>query len=493
MRQGRPWASTSSASSVSRAWRTVSAAGAESKTGVNRFKRKEVAGERAVAGVRWRRAARILVKDTWRSLEIIVDDYLKKSALDSFLKMERMRRSLSPLYDDLRSPIERLTQPARDLVEAWKGTSRHLDMAMRSAGPSLSESLALQASTLKAVERMNREMIIEAQRSVDSMRLYARDVSASFAEIATSYRDAFTRIEQVQRSIARSAYQEDYGDAIREALAMQSAWVRKSVLAPQRDFYRMAEEAGRLLRDTMASLSAVDLVPSEWTDEEDRESRQQIEQARERISASFSSPNPQNVLRALSEFLDESKSKRTKYTSIALSLLLNVVGGLLTAFMLQVMPLRTASQSSVVVVKEVKREAARIRKEGVAFPPEARVAIAAVLIVRSEPTRRSHAVGRLYSGDIVSVIKVRNRSWSLVEFSDQDEEIVVRGWVFSRYIVPLHGSRLHPRRRRRHLTTEQPVPATVLEDLVGCTDYRGPARSLEEMQEAIARGARERR
>ena len=33
-----------------------------------------------------------------------------------------------------------------------------------------------------------------------------------------------------------------------------------------------------------------------------------------------------------------------------------------------------------------------------------------------------------------------------------------------------------------------PIPETSLEDLVGCTGYQGPRRSLEEMDEAIARG-----
>jgi len=35
------------------------------------------------------------------------------------------------------------------------------------------------------------------------------------------------------------------------------------------------------------------------------------------------------------------------------------------------------------------------------------------------------------------------------------------------------------------------LPETSLEDLVGCTGYKGPRRSLEEMEEAIARGAKE--
>lgn len=37
------------------------------------------------------------------------------------------------------------------------------------------------------------------------------------------------------------------------------------------------------------------------------------------------------------------------------------------------------------------------------------------------------------------------------------------------------------------------LPVTALEDLVGCAGYKGPARSLEDMEAGIARGARERR
>lgn len=37
-----------------------------------------------------------------------------------------------------------------------------------------------------------------------------------------------------------------------------------------------------------------------------------------------------------------------------------------------------------------------------------------------------------------------------------------------------------------------PFPLTRIEEVVGCTGYRGPARTLEEMEAAIAEGARER-
>ena len=36
----------------------------------------------------------------------------------------------------------------------------------------------------------------------------------------------------------------------------------------------------------------------------------------------------------------------------------------------------------------------------------------------------------------------------------------------------------------------QDVPETRLEDLIGCTGYHGPAKTLEEMEASIARGAR---
>lgn len=37
------------------------------------------------------------------------------------------------------------------------------------------------------------------------------------------------------------------------------------------------------------------------------------------------------------------------------------------------------------------------------------------------------------------------------------------------------------------------VPETRLDDLIGCTGYAGPRRSLEDMDAAIARGARKSR
>lgn len=371
-----------------------------------------------------------------------MDDFYKNSALsrvlDSFHEMERMPRAISLPYDNLLSPVEHLTKNLSDMAG---NTSRQLESIHRSMRSSVVDS------ALEAFARMNREIIATAQRTVDdSLPRFSRDISASLSEIATDYRDASAHIEEAQRVIARSVYKPIYDTALREALAAQSAWIR-TVLAPRHDFYRMAEETRRLLRDALASLSDVDLASGEWEDEPNHEAEQQIEQARERIAATFESPNPQDVLQALGEYLEEAKSTKKKVKGIALDLFVNVIGGLLAAFMLLVIS-PTEPRSPGIVVK-VKKEVVRIRNEGIRFPRDVRVVIASVLMVRSKPSRQSHTVGRLYAGDMVSVIKLRSRSWSLVEFQDQEGEIVIRGWVFTRYVVPLRSSRRYPRCRRR--------------------------------------------
>ena len=39
----------------------------------------------------------------------------------------------------------------------------------------------------------------------------------------------------------------------------------------------------------------------------------------------------------------------------------------------------------------------------------------------------------------------------------------------------------------------KPFKPTTLEEVVGCTGYRGPARSLDDMERGVARGVKERR
>ena len=68
------------------------------------------------------------------------------------------------------------------------------------------------------------------------------------------------------------------------------------------------------------------------------------------------------------------------------------------------------------------------------------------------------------------------------------EEVRVRyGWTEGTEIL------LEDQEDTLVLRTPQLFPETTLEELVGCAEYKGPTRSLEEMEVGIAVGARERR
>ncbi len=60
------------------------------------------------------------------------------------------------------------------------------------------------------------------------------------------------------------------------------------------------------------------------------------------------------------------------------------------------------------------------------------------------------------------------------------------GWAAgTEFLVEDEGDRVVLRPRRRG-------PGVAVEEVLGCTGYRGPRRSLAEMEEAIARGVQER-
>jgi hypothetical protein len=55
------------------------------------------------------------------------------------------------------------------------------------------------------------------------------------------------------------------------------------------------------------------------------------------------------------------------------------------------------------------------------------------LTVWSYRNRRSKHIGRLYFGSLVRVLE-KKKNWSLIEYRDRGGEVLIRGWVFTRYI-----------------------------------------------------------
>jgi len=88
--------------------------------------------------------------------------------------------------------------------------------------------------------------------------------------------------------------------------------------------------------------------------------------------------------------------------------------------------------------------------------------------MKTPPTSPETKVRLSTKGQLVIPKEIRERhGWGAgaeLVFEDLGDRVVLRQW--------------------------EDVPETRLEDLIGCTGYKGPAKSLEEMEAGIAEGAR---
>ena len=55
------------------------------------------------------------------------------------------------------------------------------------------------------------------------------------------------------------------------------------------------------------------------------------------------------------------------------------------------------------------------------------------LNVRNSSSIKSMVVGKLYFGQVVRII-YKNKNWTLIEYISENEEIHIKGWVFTRYL-----------------------------------------------------------
>ena len=55
------------------------------------------------------------------------------------------------------------------------------------------------------------------------------------------------------------------------------------------------------------------------------------------------------------------------------------------------------------------------------------------LNVRVSPSRKSPRIGFVYFGEVLRVIKAK-KNWTLVERQSEDGEVLIRGWVYTRYL-----------------------------------------------------------
>ena len=99
---------------------------------------------------------------------------------------------------------------------------------------------------------------------------------------------------------------------------------------------------------------------------------------------------------------------------------------------LENMQKRIFSKNKATVTKLIEREVPKTipDKDSLYY---LRFVTADVLHVRSRNYQRSDLIGKLYFGSVVRVIQ-KNKNWTLIEWKDQDNDLVIQGWVFSRYL-----------------------------------------------------------
>lgn len=95
---------------------------------------------------------------------------------------------------------------------------------------------------------------------------------------------------------------------------------------------------------------------------------------------------------------------------------------------------KSASQSKR-VVRALKKEFIKPEFENIDFS-HIRIVATTCLNVREENNRRSTIIGKIYLGNVVTVVE-RRKSWTLVEWVSEDNELKIKGWVYSRYLEKL--------------------------------------------------------
>lgn len=84
------------------------------------------------------------------------------------------------------------------------------------------------------------------------------------------------------------------------------------------------------------------------------------------------------------------------------------------------------------VEKKIKKYVLASTKDSAALDSY-RLVSRKVLDVRANPSATSPPIGRLCFGQVVLLIEKR-KDWSLVAWSDDETEVAIQGWVFSRYL-----------------------------------------------------------
>ena len=84
------------------------------------------------------------------------------------------------------------------------------------------------------------------------------------------------------------------------------------------------------------------------------------------------------------------------------------------------------------LIQQIKQEV-RIINNDSNILNQLRFVSSSSLNVRSGNSTKKRIIGKLYFGDVVKIVE-KKKNWSLVQYRDDSDEIIIIGWVFTRYI-----------------------------------------------------------
>lgn len=128
-------------------------------------------------------------------------------------------------------------------------------------------------------------------------------------------------------------------------------------------------------------------------------------------------------------FLEKLRDLKKPVRKYVLFAILTILLNLLSAYIYDTYVSSNYEKKSV--IKDMKK--AFVTQDEIDSLSNYRTVIASALNVRTKPSRNSGIVGKIYLGKVVKVLK-RKKDWTLIEMSSQDSEILIRGWVFTRYL-----------------------------------------------------------
>ncbi|MFY9820675.1 MAG: SH3 domain-containing protein [Thermoanaerobaculia bacterium] len=254
-----------------------------------------------------------------------------------------------------------------------------------------------------------------------------------------SLQDSYSQLAELQKIVAAQSAWND----LSPLLSAQLQWARTAQIPSSLEQMSLfGTDAMALVRQISELSSNLLLLPSDLEEIDDEEAGQAIALANERLADAFFEKTPARTLGQIQELLKAIKSGAIALapgaTKVLLAILISVIGNFIydtAKSYVAANVLKTPHH----VEKAVNQAVKQLQSSGVTFPLDMRVVVAPELLVRRGPSQSTPVVGRLYAADIVWLLETRSRSWTLVEFHDNEGEVVLRGWVFSRYIRSLKG------------------------------------------------------